>query len=77
MQDINISGRDMDIECIHNLYKSAYGIRPHHYDFDMMSDSDVSQALVELAEEINPPVVTVAEVNAQSIGSSMACVWPV
>ncbi len=48
----DISDRDCDIECLHNIFKSHYGCRPRHYDFDMMQDSDIRQAINELQAQI-------------------------
>lgn len=46
-----LSGRDMDIECYHNVFKDIHGGSPHHMDFDAMSDDEIQVALKALFKE--------------------------
>lgn len=43
--------REMNIECIINLYKSIHGIKPRWMDFDSMSDQELEDYLQRLGRE--------------------------
>ena len=49
------AGRDLDIECYHNIFKSIYGVRPHHMDFDAMTDDEIHLALLDLNQHDDIP----------------------
>jgi hypothetical protein len=44
----DLTDKQMNIECYHNMYKSMYGIRPRHIDFDSMTIEDLDLAIDEL-----------------------------
>ena len=35
--------RNIQIEFIHNVYKSTHGVRPRHINFDSMTDQEIDE----------------------------------
>jgi hypothetical protein len=45
---MKLTDKQMNIECYHNIYKSIYGVRPRHIDFDALSIEDLDLAIDDL-----------------------------
>ena len=41
-----LTGRQLDIECYINMYKSTHNVKPYHINFSSLSDEEIQQLII-------------------------------